>query len=564
VIARFSRSFIPTLKEAPADAQVASHKLLVRAGFIRQLGAGIYDYLPLAKRTLAKIEAIIRDEMDRLGAQEFYLPALHPAEIWKESGRWDVMGDNMFRLRDRKRADYCLGMTHEEVFTAIARDELRSYRQLPQVWYQIQTKFRDEQRPKSGLLRVRQFTMKDAYSFDIDAAGLDRAYEAQRQAYERIFTRCGLQFVTVQAHSGAMGGTGSQEFMVRTDAGEDLVAACAACRYAANVETATSRIAAERDEPASLDKFPTPGVVTIAALEQPPYSVAATRQLKTLVYVADGAPVIAIVRGDHELSEAKLQTATGANAIRPAHAEEIVPLMGAHAGSLGAVGFAKAPVFVDPAVEGRTNMVTGANEDGFHWRGVDVARDVLGHGKLAELRVVAAGEGCPRCAGTLDVFKALEVGHIFKLGTKYSQSMRANVLGADGKETPIVMGSYGIGVERIMAAAIELHHDANGILWPRAIAPYAATVVTLGGDSTISAAAEQVATGLEAAGLDVLLDDRDERVGVKLKDADLIGIPIRIAIGKRDLARGHVEWKRRGDAGVESVPIGDVVAKALA
>jgi prolyl-tRNA synthetase len=564
-IARVSQLFLPTLKEAPADAQVVSHKLLVRAGFIRQLGAGIYNYLPLAKRTVAKIEAIVRDEMASLGAQEFYLPALHPAEIWKESGRWDVMGDNMFRLRDRKGAEYCLGMTHEEIFTAIARDELRSYRQLPQVWYQIQTKFRDEPRPKSGLLRIRQFTMKDAYSFDVDAAGLDRSYEAQRVAYERIFARCGLDVVAVQAHSGAMGGTGSQEFMVRTDAGEDLVAACAACRYAANLETATSRIAAERDVPGpALERFATPGVVTIDALAQPPYGVPARGQLKTLVYVADDRPVVAVVRGDHELNEAKLQAATGASVLRPAHPEEIPPVMGAHAGSLGAVGFAKVPVFVDRALAGRTNMVTGANEDGFHLRGVDVARDLLAHGAHAELRTVRAGEGCPRCDGTLDVFKALEVGHIFKLGTRYSVAMKAHVLTADGNETPIVMGSYGIGVERIMAAAVELHHDADGMIWPIAIAPYHAAVLTLGREPELARAAEEVCAQLAAAGVEVLYDDRDERAGVKFKDADLIGLPIRIAVGKRGLADGKVEWKRRSARDVEMVPLGEVATRAAA
>jgi prolyl-tRNA synthetase len=565
-VARYSQLFIPTLKEAPADAQVVSHKLLVRAGFIRQLGAGIYDYLPLAKRTLTKIEAIIREEMAAIGGQEFYLPALHPAEIWKESGRWDVMGDNMFRLRDRKNAEYCLGMTHEEIFTAIARDELRSYRQLPQLWYQIQTKFRDEPRPKSGLLRVRQFTMKDAYSFDVDAVGLDRSYEAERRAYETIFRRCGLDFVTVEAHSGAMGGTGSQEFMVRTDAGEDLVAACASCGYAANTETATSRIPVEHDEvgPPALDKFATPGVVTIEALERPPHGVPARRQLKTLIYIADDKPVVAVVRGDHELNEAKLQTATGAAVLRPAHPEEIPPVMGAHAGSLGAVGFAKAPVFVDPALADRRNMVTGANEDGFHWRGVDVQRDLLGHGKLAELRTVTSGDGCPRCDGTLDVIKALEVGHIFKLGTKYSVAMRANVLTAEGTETPIVMGSYGIGVERIMAAAIELHHDADGMIWPVSIAPYRAIVLTMGKEPELAGVADQVCAALANAGVDVLYDDRDERAGVKLKDADLLGIPIRIAVGKRGLAGGTVEWKRRGGKDVEMVALGELATKAAA
>ena len=565
-VARSSQLFIPTLKEAPADAQVASHKLLVRAGFIRQLGAGIYDHLPLARRSIAKIEAIVREEMDAIGGQEFYLPALHPAEIWKESGRWDVMGDNMFRLKDRKGGDYGLGMTHEEIFTAIARAELRSYRQLPQVWYQIQTKFRDEPRPKSGLLRVRQFTMKDAYSFDVDAAGLDARYEDQRRAYEKIFTRCGLDFVAVQAHSGAMGGTGSQEFMVRTDAGEDLVAACPKCRYAANTETATSRLPAASDPAGgtAVEKFPTPGVVTIEALSKAPYAVAADRQLKTLVYAADEKLVVAVVRGDQELNEAKLQTATGAANVRPARPEEIPALMGAHAGSLGGVSFRKAPLLVDGSLAGRKGMVTGANEDGFHLRNVEVDRDLLAHGKVVDLRTVKEGEGCPRCDGTLSVFKALEVGHIFKLGTKYSVSMGASVLKADGSETPIVMGSYGIGVERILAAAIELHHDDDGIIWPLAIAPYRATVLTLGKEPELAQAAEQVVKALSEAGVDVLYDDRDERAGVKFKDADLIGIPIRIAVGRKGLAQGAVEWKRRGTKEVELVPIADVASKAVA
>jgi prolyl-tRNA synthetase len=565
-VVRASKAFIPTLKEAPTDATVASHKLLVRAGFVRQLGAGIYDYLPLAKRSLTRIEQIIREEMEAIGAQEFYLPALHPADIWKESGRWEVMGDNMFRLKDRKGGDYCLGMTHEEIFTAIARDELRSYRQLPQVWYQIQSKFRDEPRPKSGLLRVRQFTMKDAYSFDVDRAGLDKSYEDQRQAYEKIFTRCGLDFVAVQAHSGSMGGSESSEFMVRTDAGEDLVAACPKCRYAANTETATSRLEQPPDQPGppALEKFATPGVVTIEALQRQPYGVGARRQLKSLIYMADGKPVVAVVRGDQDLNEAKLQTATGAVEVRPAHAEEIPALMGAHAGSLGAVNFSKAPVFVDPSVADRTNMVTGANEDGFHWRGVDVRRDLLVHGRLADLRTVKAGEGCPRCDGVLDLFKALEVGHIFKLGTKYSESLKASVLDAAGAQVPIVMGSYGIGVERILAAAIELHHDADGIVFPVAIAPFHAAVLALGKEPELVAAADQVVAALTAAGVDVLYDDRDERPGVKFKDADLIGHPIRIAVGKKGLAEGKVEWKLRGSKDVTLVPIGEVAARAAA
>jgi prolyl-tRNA synthetase len=363
-----------------------------------------------------------------------------------------------------------------------------------------------------------------------------------------------------------MGGTGSQEFMVRTDAGEDLVAACARCQYSANTETATSRLPAERDEPAphGLERFATPGVVTIEALAQPPYSVPARRQLKTLVYAADDKLVLAVVRGDHELNEAKLQSATGAGVVRPAHPEEIPSLMGAHAGSLGAVAFAKAPVFVDAALAARTSMVTGANQDGWHLRGVDVQRDLLAHGQLAELRTVQSGEGCPRCDGTLEVFKALEIGHIFKLGTKYSVAMNANVLTADGAETPVVMGSYGIGVERIMAAAVELHHDGDGMIWPLSIAPYHATVLTLGREPELARAAEDVCAALAAAGVDVLYDDRDERPGVKFKDADLIGIPIRIAVGKRGLAEGKLEWKRRAERDVELVALGEVAAKAAA
>jgi len=566
--ARFSQLFIPTLKEAPADAQVASHKLLVRAGFIRQLGAGIYDHLPLARRSLAKVERIVREEMNAVGGQEFHLPALHPAEIWRESGRWEVMGENMFRLKDRKGADYCLGMTHEEIFTALARDELRSYRQLPQVWYQIQTKFRDEPRPKSGLLRVRQFAMKDAYSFDVDQAGLDKSYEDQRRAYERIFARCGLEFVAVEAHSGAMGGSASQEFMVRTDAGEDDVAACPRCCYAANTETAQSHGPKAPVDPgerlSAPRRFPTPGVRTIDALAAPPHGRPAARQLKTLVYVADERPVLAVVRGDDELNEAKLQTATGASTVRPAHAEEIRPLLGADAGSLGAVGVAKVSVYLDGSLRGAAGMVTGANENDFHLEGVEVARDIPAAATFADLRKVKAGERCPRCEGELEVFKALEVGHIFKLGTKYSVSMNARVLTADGKEAPLVMGSYGIGVERVMAAAVELHHDADGIAWPFAIAPFHATVLTLGKEPELARAAEDAAAALERAGMEVLFDDRDERAGVKFKDADLIGIPLRVAIGKKGLADGKAEWKLRRGKEVVLVPLAELEGRARA
>jgi prolyl-tRNA synthetase len=573
-----SRSFAPTLKEVPADATVASHQLLVRAGYIRQLSAGIYSILPLGQRSILKITDIVREEMNAIEAQEFYLPALNPREIWEESGRWAVMGENMFRLKDRKGADLCLAMTHEEIFTVLARAELRSYRQLPQIWYQIQTKFRDEPRPKSGLLRVRQFTMKDSYSFDMDRAGLDKAFEAHRQAYARIFGRCGLKTIQVDAHSGAMGGSGSTEFMVATDAGEDLIASCENCGYAANTEKAESRVetpdkykAAGASPPT--EEFATPGVVTIEALSAKPYGVPADQQLKTLVYVATGQkdrdtrvdfPVIAIVRGDDQLNEAKLQTATGASVLRPAQADEIQGWLGAKPGSLGGVGLAgkNLRIFIDNRLAGLSGLVTGANRDGFHLRNVSAPRD-LAHATPADLRTINAGEGCPRCGHPLAVGKALEVGHIFKLGTRYSETMGARVLDEGGKEVPIVMGSYGIGIERILAGAVELHHDADGIRMPLSIAPFHLALLPLQmQDPAVRETAEKLYGELTAAGVEVLLDDRDERAGVKFKDADLIGLPLRIAIGKKGLAEGKVEWKPRGAKDVELVALDRVVERA--
>ena len=565
---RMSRSFTPTLKEVPADATVASHQLLVRAGYIRQLSAGLYSILPLGQRSILKITGIVREEMSAIEAQEFYLPALNPREIWEESGRWTVMGENMFRLKDRKGADLCLAMTHEEVFTVLARAELRSYRQLPQIWYQIQTKFRDEPRPKSGLLRVRQFTMKDSYSFDVDRPGLDRAFEAHRHAYVRIFGRCGLKTIQVDAHSGAMGGSGSTEFMVPTDAGEDLIASCESCGYAANTEKAESRVETpDTYKPAGgsppLEQFATPGVVTIDALSEKPYGVSADQQLKTLVYVADEKPVIAIVRGDDQLNEAKLQTTTGASVLRPARAEEIQGWMGAKPGSLGGVGLAAKPVrvFVDRRLAGLSGLVTGANKDGFHLRNVSVPRD-LAYATSADLRTINAGEGCPRCGHPLAVGKALEVGHIFKLGTRYSETMGARVLDEAGKEVPIVMGSYGIGIERILAGAVELHHDADGIRMPVSIAPFHLALLPLQmQDAAVREAAERLYRELSEAGVEVLLDDRDERAGVKFKDADLIGLPLRIAIGKKGLAEGKVELKPRGAKDLELVALDQVVER---
>ena len=572
---RWSQYFIPTLREDPADAEVVSHKLLLRAGLMRQLASGIYSYLPLAQRVAVKVMQILREEMNRIGGQEFFLPALHPAELWKESGRWSVMGDEMFRLQDRKGVDMCLGMTHEEVFTSIARHELRSYKQLPQVWYQIQVKFRDEPRPKSGVLRVRHFIMKDAYTFDVDQAGLDRAFSDQREAYKRIFDRCGLKYVIVEASSGSMGGSQSEEFMVKTDAGEDLIATCEACGYAANVEKATSRIPSIEDGagPDAPEEFPTPGVRTIEDLTTFPGGAAADRQIKTLVYATtkddeQSHYVLALLRGDHQLHETKLAAALNGAIARPAHPEEIVSLMGASAGSLGAVNAKQKAVtngkqvriIADLALRGRRNMTTGANQDDHHIRGVDIERDIPVD-EWADLRAANAGEGCPTCeSGTLKVFKALEIGHIFKLGTKYSVSMGATVLNQDGKEVPIIMGSYGIGVERIMASAIELHHDADGIIWPKSIAPFDVVVtVTNMKQDELRAAGENLYKDLHRAGLDVLLDDRDERAGVKFKDADLIGIPYRITIGKK-IGDGVVELFDRQAKQSEDVKLSDVVA----
>ncbi len=562
-----TRFFMPTLKEAPAEAVTASHQLLTRAGFIRQLGAGLYTYLPLGMRTLAKIERILREEMAAADAEEFLPPALHPSELWKASGRWDEIDDTMFRLHDRRGGDYCLAMTHEEVFAAIARSDIHSYRQLPRRWYQIGSKFRDEPRPRAGLLRAREFLMKDAYSFDLDAAGLDRSFDAMHAAYMRIYARCGLDALPAEAFSGSMGGSESIEFVVRTDVGEDTVAHCPRCGYTANLEVARSRIAHVNAAPASPtpgppEEFATPGVLTIDALSAPPYSVAPQDQLKTLVYVVDNRPILAVVRGDDMLNESKLQLATGSATTRPAQSDEVFRLMGAHPGSLGAVAFDAAPVYVDLTLESRVGMVTGANRDGFHLRGVDVARDVLrgSRSKLADLRTVRAGERCANCDGTLETFSALEVGHIFKQGTRYSACLGATVLDGAGAEVALVMGAYGIGLGRLMAAVVEAHHDADGIIWPRSLAPFDVTVLTIGADADVITTAEDVARQLQSNGLEVLVDDRDERAGVKLKDADLIGIPVRIVVSRRTLAEGSVERKFRSAGRSESVPLENFAA----
>ena len=570
---RWSRYFIPTLREDPADAEVISHKLLLRAGVVRQLSAGIYSYLPLGQRIARKVMDILREEMNAIGGQEFFLPALHAAEIWQESGRWFAIGDEMFRLKDRKGTDMCLGMTHEEVFTTIARNELRSYKQLPQVWYQIQSKFRDEARPESGLIRVREFIMKDAYSFDVDRAGLDKSFSDQREAYKTIFTRCGIKFLIVEASSGAMGGSESNEFMARTPAGEDLIVSCENCGYAANLEKAISRLPEIADEagPDAPEEFPTPGVRTIEDLTTFPGGAEASRQIKSLVFIAmiDGEqrPVLVLLRGDHQLHETKLADSLRSTAVRPAHPEEIRNLLGASAGSLGGVGAkakaraakAELRIVADSTLKNRRNMTTGANKDDHHVRGVDIARDIPVDDWF-ELRTVESGERCPRCeTGVLEVFKGMEIGHIFKLGTKYSESMGATVLNQDGKEVPIVMGSYGIGVGRILTAVVEQQHDEDGIVWPRALAPFDVVVtITNMKQDDLRQTGEKLYQELQSAGLDALLDDRDERAGVKFKDADLIGIPYRITIGKK-VAEGVVELFDRREKRSEDVKISDVV-----
>ena len=558
----WSKLFIPTLRESPAEAEAPSHQLLLRAGYIRQVAAGIYSYLFLAQRSLLKITRIVRQEMDSMGAQEMLLPALNPAELWQESGRWDAMGDNMFRLKDRFQRDLCLGMTHEEVITATARGELRSYKQLPQIWYQIQTKFRDEQRPKSGLLRVRQFIMKDSYSFDMDAAGLDAAYQKHYDAYCRIFRRCGLEFVIVEAHSGAMGGSQSHEFMVESEAGEDFIAMCRQCGYAANREKA----AAHPSAPAAPDpegdlapeEFHTPGRKTIAevsAFTDLPES----SQMKSLVLVAGGRPLLVMLRGDHQLSETKFGAVAGDAAFRPAHPAEIREAFGADPGSLGPVGVTRLRILADDALRGRRNMIAGANKDDHHLRHVTPGEDF--QAEFMDLRQVEAGDGCMRCGAPLEIRKALEIGHIFKLGYKYSQSMGLHVTNAEGGEVTPIMGSYGIGIERILSAAIELYHDKDGMILPPAIAPFTVVVTPVNmADAAQKKAAEEIYGACLGLGLDALLDDRDERPGVKFKDADLIGAPFRITIGKK-VSGGTVELAERRTRKTLDVPVGEAAGQ---
>ncbi|GHH88764.1 proline--tRNA ligase [Streptomyces sulfonofaciens] len=554
----WSQLYAPTLREDPADADAASHRLLLRGAFARQLMAGHYSLLPLGMRVHRKISGILREEMESIGGQQFVLPALHPAEIWRRTGRWEVMGEEMFRLRDRKGAELGLGMTHEEIFTTLSQ-ELRSYRSLPQIWYQFQTKFRDEARPRSGLLRLREFTMKDSYSFDVDEAGLERSFGLHHDAYQRFFARIGLPVIPVQASSGSMGGNNSTEFMSASSAGEDLVARCPSCGYAANAEKAVAALP-EIEDPAGPDApepFETPGVHGIEQLAET-FDIPAERLIRTLVYVVDGEPVLVLLRGDHDLMEQKLSDALGAVSVRRADPEETTRALGNNAGSLGAVGVTKVRVIADEALLGRSGLTTGANTEGVHLRGVDVGRDIS-VAQWAPLRAVAEGEPCAECGTALEVLRTVEVGHIFKLGRKYTETMGVRVLGQDGERIAPVMGSYGIGIERAMASVVEAHHDDRGIVWPVSVAPFEVAVVVLGQGADVTRAAQDLYARLRGEGVDVLLDDRDERPGVKFRDVELIGLPCRVTVGARGLAEGRVEVTVRSTGETTTVPVDEVV-----
>jgi prolyl-tRNA synthetase len=559
---RYSRAFIPTLRQLPADAQAVSHQLMLRAGLIRQLAAGVYSFLPLGWRVMQKVMRIIREEMDRIGAQEFHFPALNPAEIWQQTGRIQTMGDVLFHIKNRE--GLVLAPTHEEVVAFHARQHIRSYRELPQIWYQIQPKFRNEPRPRFGVLRGRQFTMKDSYSLDADWEGLDRSYELHAQAYRRIFTRCGLRFFVVGASSGAMGGSTSQEFMVESPAGEDTCARCSRCGYAANVEIARSAVepTARLPESAPLERFATPGVRTIDDLITQ-HGIPEERCAKALVYIADGEPVLVLLRGNDELNEAKLQAVLGAAALRPATPEELRQYTGASAGSIGPIGLpTPMRIIADERLRDANELVSGANADGYHYRHIDLRRDCR-IDLYADVRTVQPGEPCPECGAALEVVRAIEVGHIFKLGTKYSEALGARFLDEHGHERPIVMGSYGIGVERIIAAFIEQNHDEYGICWIPAIAPYHVHLLALGIERSdaVRQHSDKLYSSLWAAGVEVLYDDREESAGVKFNDADLLGLPLQLIVSARGLEAGTVELKERRSGRRHHVALAEAVDK---
>ena len=559
---RYTQYFIPTVKETPADAEVVSHQLMLRAGMVRKVAAGIYNYLPLGLRSIRKMENIVREEMNRAGAIEILMPAVTPAELWQESGRWEQYGKELLRFVDRKDNGFCLGPTHEEVVTDIVRREVRSYRQMPLNLYQIQTKFRDEIRPRFGLMRGREFIMKDAYSFDVDEAGADKSYEKMYQAYRRIFERCGLKFRAVEADTGSIGGNWSHEFMVLADSGEDAIVSCNSCDYAANVEKAEARLIAvsEHCDPRPLEKIHTPGQKTIdevsAFLGTP-----ASASVKLLIYMADKQPVALLLRGDHELNEIKLKKLLGCEELEMATDEQITAATGAPVGYLGPIGL-KIRVIADLAVKVLRNFVVGANEADYHLKNVNLERDCP-LPEFADIRNVTHGDGCPRCSdGTLEMWRGIEVGHVFKLGLKYSKALNATFLDADGKEQIVFMGCYGIGIGRTVAASIEQNHDENGIIFPMPLAPFHCIISAVNPkDEAVSKAAEEIYEKLLTAGVEVLYDDRDERPGFKFKDADLIGIPLRIVVGAKNLVDGKVELKQRVSGAVELLDTGAVVDK---
>ena len=562
---RWTQAFIPTLKETPAEAEIVSHKLLLRAGLIRKLSGGLYTFLPLGLRALRKVEQIVREEMDRAGALEVLMPALQPQEIWQQSGRFETMTDVLYKVRDRAKRDWVLGPTHEEVITTHVAAELSSYRQLPRNYYQIQVKFRDEIRPRFGLMRAKEFIMKDAYSFDVSDEASQLSYQKMYDAYSRIFERCGLKTIPVDADTGAIGGKFSHEFMVPAETGENEVAYCEKGDYAANVEKASSGLPAPKILPnGELEKFATPGVQTIDDLTKPPFNVPGGSQIKTLVYLVESKPILVLLRGEDQLNEAKFAGTIGTMVFRAATAEEIFDALGAHPGSLGAVNISKYPVYADERLRGAQGMTTGANEDGYHVRNVSMERDITVK-QWADLRLVKEGEPCPKCSHPLKIRRAIEVGHVFKLGTKYSDALKALFLAEDGKQKPAIMGCYGIGITRTVQAIIEQCNDKDGIIWPMSVAPYTVciTPLTVTPDSPLMKQAEKIYADLTAQGIDVILDDRDERAGVKFKDADLIGFPIRIGLGEKSFAKGEVEIKVRGGA-LTSVKADEAVSKVAA
>ncbi|MFI5366592.1 MAG: proline--tRNA ligase [Candidatus Binatia bacterium] len=564
---RYRQTLIPTLKEDPTDAEVVSHKLMVRAGMIRQVARGIYDFLPLGLRVVRKVEQIVREEMDRAGAQEILMPAICPAELWQESGRWEQYGKELLRMKDRYDRDFCFGPTHEEVVTDIVRRAVRSYRELPINLYQIQVKFRDELRPRFGLMRGREFIMKDAYSFHVDADDLNREYQNMAETYRRIFQRCGLDTRQVESDTGAIGGRRAHEFQVLADSGEDAIVSCTRCDYAANVEKAEighSRDTAAHPAAAPLKKVRTPEKRTVeevaAFLAEPP-----ERFIKTLLCVtASGETVAALVRGDHELSEIKLRNLLGVSWVAMADAPTVERITGAAVGFAGPVGL-RVRTIADVALHGMTGGVTGANETDHHFVDVDQQRD-FPDVELADLRAARAGDPCPRCTdGVFAGHRGIEVGNIFYLGTKYSAAMKATYLDAGGQEHPIEMGCYGIGITRTAAAAVEQFHDDNGIIWPMPLAPAQVHVVPVSwGDQRMRETAESLYTNLQNAGVEVLLDDREERPGIKFKDADLIGIPLRVTIGAKSLDRNCVELKRREEKSAQDLPLADAVNRITA